>query len=144
MSAQPKPSSYLFPLRSDEIDAFWPKIGHLVEKPLTTPPEDRNYSIDDIRDALRSKDMQCWVAHDGQKILAVAITEVVCFPRRKVLYIPFVGAETGSIDLWLGHMEAMKAFAREMGCEAVRGGFREGWVRKLKPDTKRVEFEIQL
>lgn len=136
--------SYLFPVRPDEIDQFWPKIRHLIEKPLVRTKADRDFSPEDIREAIREGLMQCWIAHDGGTILVVAVTEILCYPRRKVLGIPFVGAETGSLDQWIDHMEAMKVYARENGCKAVRVWGRAGWVKVLNPDVTRLEADIEV
>ena len=137
-------ASFLFPIGGHEIDDFWPKIRHLIEKPLARTKADRDFAPEDVRQAIRDGTMQCWIAHDGENILVVGITEVLCYPRRKVLGIPFVGAERGTLDHWIDHMEAMKAYAREMGCSAIRVWGRDGWVKMLNPDVKRLEADIEV
>lgn len=134
----------LYGVNREEIDEWWPQIRHLVEKPLVRTGVIADFSPEDVRDLIRSGDMQCWIGHSDGKILVCGITEIMVYPRRKVLGIPFVGAEDGSIALWLAHIETLKDFARHHGCEIVRGWGRKGWVRALRPDHERVEFDIEV
>ena len=78
------------------------------------------------------------------RLIAVFVTQMIKHPKRKILTIPYVGAENGTIDTWIEAMDTFKAFAKEHGCEAVRGWGRKGWEKVLKPDSVRIEFDIEV
>ena len=136
--------TFLLPIIASDIDLFWPRIRHLIEKPLIKTDMIHDYLPDDIRDLCKSRDMQCWAAHDGHRIVCVAITQILVYPRRKVLGVPFVGAESGHMATWLQHLDAIKEFGREHDCEALRVWGRKGWERVLAPKTVRIEADIDL
>lgn len=135
--------AHLYGVQHDEIDEFWPLIRHLIEKPLIRTGV-KDFSPEDIRDAVKDRRMQCWIAHKDGKILVAAITQILCYPQRKVLGVPFVGAEKGFLDDWLIHMETLKDYGREKGCGAVRIWGRKGWLKVFDPDVERIEADIQL
>ena len=116
----------------------------MLDKALTRTGLDKDWSTESLLQLCQSGEMQCWVAHENDEILVVALTEIVEYPLRKVLGIPFVGAKRGSIRRWLGHLEMLKDYARENDCEAIRGGGRFGWKRAIKPDVARFEFDIEV
>jgi len=137
-------STELIGIRSDEIDRWWPYLESFVRKPLDRTGAIKDYLPEDILGFIKNRDMQCWVAHNGQEPLAVIITEILAYPQRKVLGIVFTGAINGSIDLWLDHFRIMKDFAREHGCSVIRIRGRKGWEKVFKPDDTLVEFDIEV
>lgn len=139
-----KPESVLFGISADEIDYWWDQVEPLIHKPLWRTGAIREYESDDILRFIKTRDMQCWIAHDGAEILAVGVTEIVQYPRRNVLAIVTVGAKNGSIDAWIDHLDTLKAFAERHDCGVIRAWGRKGWAKKLKPDAVRIEFDIEV
>lgn len=144
MSAILKLESRLLGIPSDEVAEWWPHLAPMITKALERTGVISDITTDDILEFLEDQDMQCWVAHDGESVLAVGITQIMIFPQRKVLAIPYVGAIYGTIEDWLKHIEDLKQFAREKGCTAIRGWGRKGWVKMLRPDVVRIEFDIEV
>ena len=136
--------SYLAGISRDDIDQFWPRIVHLIAKPLVRTGAIKDYHPEDIRQFCKDGSMQCWLAHEDGQILAVGITQVIVYPQRRVLGVPFIGAEDGSINSWFEHLESLLEFAEEQGCEALRVWGRRGWERLLNPDNIGVEFDIEV
>jgi len=136
--------SYLYGVKAEEIDEFWPQIRHLVEKPLVRTGAIKDFAPEDVLNFIKNREMQCWVAHEEGKILAVGVTQVLVYPQRKVLGMPFVGAESNTIKAWLEHFATFEEFARSMDCECIRFWGRKGWERLFKPTDSRIEFDIEV
>ena len=134
----------LYGIQPEEIDMYWPYVLPLLNKPFTRMEILKDYDTGYVREQVRKKHMQCWIAHENDQINAVFVTEVIKNPKRKILTIPYVGAVNGTIDTWIGAIDTFKAFARENGCEAIRGWGRKGWEKVLKPDSVRIEFDIEV
>jgi hypothetical protein len=134
----------LMGLQPDEVDDFWPHVKPFIEKAMIRTGVIHDYDPEYVLDQLKTLRMQCWIGHEGSDIKVVHITTIDEFPKRRVLGIPFVGAQEGSIDDWIGHIEIFKEFAKAHGCSVVRGWGRKGWERKLNPNTVRIEFDIEV
>lgn len=131
-------------IQPDQLPIYWPYVLPLLEKPFIRLELFKDYGTDYVLEQVRALKMQCWIAHEDNKITAVFITQVLDNPNRKVLAIPYVGAESGTIDTWIDAMDTFKAFARENGCTIIRGWGRKGWEKVLKPDSVRIEFDIEV
>lgn len=79
--------------------------------------------FDDIAESVKIGTMQLWPNERG-----CAVTEIVKYPRKKVLHVFLAGGELSQItDMF----EAAKTFGRMQGCEALTLAGRRGWVRAL-------------
>jgi hypothetical protein len=134
----------LYGIQPDEITVYWPYILPLLAKPFVRMELLKDYDPSYVLGEVKAKRMQCWIAHANDKIDAVFVTQIISHPKRKILTIPYVGAETGTIDTWIDAMDTFKAFAIEHGCAAIRGWGRKGWEKVLKPDSVRIEFDIEV
>ena len=137
-------TTYLHGVQPEEIDPLWPLLEPLLLKPLVRTEIIKDYDTSYVRDMMKDYKMQCWIAHEEDKINAVFITQIDDYPKRKVLSIPLVGAVNGTIDTWIGAMDTFKEFAKAHDCEAIRGWGRKGWEKVLKPDSVRIEFDIEV
>lgn len=131
-------------LSPKEVQQYWQYIEPLLSKPFTRMEIIKDYDTDYVYDQLMENRMQCWISHENEKLTAVFITQINIFPKRKVLSIPYVGAVNGTIDTWIDAIEVFKDFAKANDCGAVRGWGRKGWERVLKPDSVRIEFDIEV
>jgi hypothetical protein len=115
----------VFCLRSDQIAERWQDFAHHLERVCEEYPDELNLGL--IKADLLTARKQFWGYHDGSRITVVAITEIqhpVCFLRA------CVGHETwpGQID---AGVEAIEAWARDIGCKRIKFGGRTGWKRRL-------------
>ena len=134
----------LYGIQPEEITVYWPYILPLLNKPFTRMEIVKDYDVGYVLEEVKAKRMQCWIAHADDKIDAVFVTQIINNPKRKLLTIPYVGAESGTIDTWIDAMDTFKAYAKEHDCAAIRGWGRKGWEKVLKPDSVRIEFEIEV
>jgi tagatose-1,6-bisphosphate aldolase len=82
------------------------------------------HDFDDICEAVSSGYMQFWPADD-----ACAVTEVITYPKKKVLHIFLAG---GNKDTILDMNESAIEFAKQLGCDGMTICGRAGWARELK------------
>lgn len=79
---------------------------------------------EDIVKSIVSGHMQLWPAENG-----CAVTEIIVFPRKKVLHVFLAGGELTQIT----DMDDSAAnFAKSQGCTGMTLAGRKGWSRVLK------------
>ena len=82
------------------------------------------HDFKDIVDGVLSGHMQLWVGKEG-----CAITEIVRFPKKKVLHVFLAAGEMGQI---VDFQDSAVQFAKQNGCDALTLAGRTGWKRVLK------------
>lgn len=111
-------------LTAEQAIALWPQISALLEPLLA---EDGLYVATDILAEHLKGEKKIWVAWHG-KVLAVFVTQIVTYPRKRVLGIPYIAGS--QMELWKDKfIEVSEAYAKAMGCHRIAGSQREGWVR---------------
>jgi len=82
----------LIGIQSNEIDSVWPSIEGLVLKVLTRTDSIDDYDPGDLKELCKKREMQCWVAYSDEPV-AVCLTRILVFPKRKVFSLFLCGAE---------------------------------------------------
>lgn len=76
--------------------------------------------------------MQLWA---GDK--ACAITEIIVYPKKKVLHTFLAGGDKEQIrDM----QDSAMAWGKQQGCTAMSIAGRRGWLRELRPDGWKEQF----
>lgn len=128
----------------EDVDAIWSQIAPLIEKAMVRTGVDKSYDVDFVRLQIKAERFQCWVGVSDDRIIVAHVSTIEVKPKRKIFCIPLTGAVEGTIEDWIEHIDVFSDFAKEHGCSTVRGYGRLGWVKKLKPDDVRVEFDIEV
>ena len=81
------------------------------------------HTFDDIVDGIASGHMQLWPA-----AMACAVTQIVVYPRKKVLHV-FLAA--GDLEQITDAIADVEAWGRAQGCESITMNGRFGWQRVL-------------
>ena len=81
------------------------------------------HEVEDVLEGIRSGRMQLWPAKRG-----CAVTEIIEFPRKRVLHV-FLAA--GEMDQILDMLESAKEWGRQQGCTGFTIAGRKGWKRVL-------------
>jgi hypothetical protein len=111
------------------IDDYWSEIEPLIKKPFDKMNVDY-YTLEDIRGFIKDESMQAWIAID-EKIKGCVITDVINYPRKRILELLFIGGE--DLDSWLYGWENIKDFAKKEGCKEIKSEGRPGWIKKADP-----------
>lgn len=130
-----EPRLYGVKAQSPEFEIVWREILPLLEKTLAYAHG--RYLSEDIYRCLKACDMQLWVIYNSQGLLSFCITQIIVYPRKKILSIPFVGG----IEMlkWLHLLGEIQRFAKENGCDEIEGYAREGWLRVFN----KFNFEVK-
>ena len=102
----------------DELERCRPWIQAALDRSGGT------HLFEDIVQAVSEGKMQFWPAPD-----ACAITEIIVFPRKKVLHVFLAG---GKLETIVDMNESAVAWAKSLGCDGMSIAGRKGWVKVLK------------
>lgn len=100
-----------------ELDRCRPWIEAALDRGGNT------HIFEDIVDGVKKGLMQFWPADD-----ACAVTEIICYPRKKVLHIFLAG---GNMDTIVDMDESAVHYAKLSGCTGMSVAGRKGWQRVL-------------
>ena len=93
------------------------------------------HAIEDIEKEVATGHMQLWVGERG-----AAVTQILDFPRKKVLHVFLAG---GEMDQITDFQESAWIWGQSQGCTAMTLSGRLGWKRVLRDWTaKSVEMEF--
>ena len=115
-------------IKGENIEAWWP----LVQEYLITALEHGlgEYSIEDIKESCKSKDMQLWVKMD-REVQGAFITKIAKYPQKNLLCVILLGGD--KFKEWRDEADALlNAFGKENNCEYVELFGRKGWGKILK------------
>jgi hypothetical protein len=119
---------------------FWPHVAPLIKAAME---KGRLSSFTDVEHSVRNGNALLWLAWNGEKIKAAAVTELGHANGEKFCTIVACGGHDRA--QWLPLLPQLEAYGRAEGCAGMRIYGRRGW-RKLLPAyrTTRVLLEKPL
>lgn len=113
---------------SDDLDVVWHVAGPMLNK--ATKFGD-SYAIDDIYAKIKDRDYQLWLVCTDTEAVAAVTTQIVIYPKSKVLAVPWIGGK--DFKEWADVLRAtLYPYAREYGCKDLELYARKGFERILK------------
>ena len=108
-------------------EEFWEEKKHLLKLAL-----DGCYTLEDVWDEIENNRAQFWPMPNS-----AVVTQVLEFPRKRVLRIWLAGGELHELRRAIAHAEE---YALHRGCTEVEIDGRKGWARALNgfTETRRV------
>ncbi len=126
------------------VDTCWKTIEPYMEKAAKYTYG--RYTSDDIYDSLKEYDHHLWVAFNGSEIKGAVVTNIITYPRRKVLCMSFCGGV--ELKEWKDPMlDLLKRFAKDSGCDGIEATARRGWAKVFENDGYKghwVTFELPI
>jgi len=110
------------------VTEHWETFREFIVVGLNASDAHLDYSPEDILEQIESKDIQVWAAKCGGKLIAVFLTRITVYPRRKVLEL-FLASGSGLPSWMNGVYDVMVAFGKTNGCTGMRAYGRQGWER---------------
>lgn len=85
------------------------------------------YLDSDILEAILSRNMQLWIAREGDGLLAVCVTEIIRYPRKSFARVMIgTGRER---QKWQDFVSIIEDWAKAQGCAGLEMQARCGWER---------------
>jgi len=73
--------------------------------------------------------MQLWVAVEQRQVIAAMVTQIIPYPRKKVLRIIAIGGS--GMERWISFLPKVEQFARNLECDSLEAWGRKGWKKIL-------------
>ena len=94
------------------------------------PHSEGELNPEDFYDAIYEREMQLWVAVDGDELLASMVTQIVNYPRKRIMRIISIAGK--SMEEWIEYMPIIEDWALEHGGVSLECWGRKGWLKVLK------------
>ena len=118
-------------VNEDDIDLVWDECESLID--IALKHSEGELISSDVYEQLMNNAMQLWIAMEHGEVIAAMITQVISYPRKRVLRVITLGGKDGSgLDKWYMFLDMIEGFALKTACTALEAWTRKGMVRKLK------------
>ena len=115
-------------VNSEDIGLVWDEVAPLIEKALLHA--EGELIPEDIKKHLDEGDLRLWVALEGQEILASMVTEIIEYPRKRIVRVITLAGK--NMDMWYDFLPMIEGYAVKNGCSSLEAWTRKGMTRKLK------------
>ena len=112
----------------DDVPYIWEKIHPHLES--MEPHSEGELAPEDFYEAITNGDMQLWTAIKNNEIMASMVTQIVPYPRKRVLRIISIAGE--EMDGWIKYLHLIEDWALSIGCTSLECWGRKGWLKVLK------------
>jgi hypothetical protein len=114
------------------LESIWPQAEPWIAKACVR--NGNKVSSDDIKRFLLNRDMQLWITSKKGEIEAVALTEILTYPKKK--YCRLLIGTGRNRQNWQNHITIIEDWAKAQGCDGMESLARNGWERVLKGYSK--------
>jgi len=117
-------------LKPEQMRGMWPHIEGYFQS-----FQDRSRGAILAYDLLAqcmSGDRQCWIATDGHKVSACALTEVQSGPKKVVILSFCAGENMG--EWWQDMVRTIRKWAKSIGSKRLTAIHRPGWKKFLEKE----------
>jgi len=122
------PSFKVALVNSEDIGLVWDEVTPLIEKALLHA--EGELVPEDIKKHLDEGDLRLWVALKGQEILASMVTEIIEYPRKRIVRVITLAGK--DMNMWYDFLPMIEGYAVKNGCSSLEAWTRKGMTRKLK------------
>ena len=113
---------------SDDVPYIWEKIHPHLES--MEPHSEGALAPEDFYEAITNGDMQLWTAIKDNEIMASMVTQIVPYPRKRVLRIISIAGE--EMDGWIKYLPLIEDWALSSGGTSLECWGRKGWLKILR------------
>lgn len=122
------PSCKVALVEAEDIDMVWDDVSPLIEKALRHA--EGELIPDDIKKHLDSANLRLWVALKDKDVIAAMVTEIIQYPRKKIVRVITLAGK--DMSLWYDFLPMLEGYAIRHGCSSLEAWTRKGMTRKLK------------
>lgn len=117
----------LHPVPPEHVDATFTILSREVES--IAARSSGRFTVEDLRDALKTMKMLAWVAVFDTRLHAIVLAEIAEYPQRKVCRL--VGCAGRDRKKWLPLLSEIETWAASIGCTMMQAHARKGWLGDL-------------
>ena len=118
-------------VKPEDIPDIWINVKPLINKALVHT--EGNMSSYDALRLLLNERQQLWIGFEESSIACAGITEVIPYPRHKILRVITFSTKSGyDLDFWENHLGVVEKFGVDCGCTRLEAWTRKGLAEKLK------------
>ena len=118
----------------DDVSMVWDDVVVFIDEALKHA--EGELKSEDLVLPLSKGEQRLWVALEKGEIIAAMITEIIPYPRKRVLRIITIAAKDGhGMEKWYDFLPMVEGFALNNGCSSLEAWTRKGMARKLKDWT---------
>lgn len=111
-----------------DITYVWDSVLPLLTEALKY--SEGELEAEDLVEHLDKGDLRMWVAMRDGDIIACMVTEIICYPRKKIVRVITLSGK--DMDMWYDFLPMMEGYAVKHGCSSLEAWTRRGMTRKLK------------
>jgi hypothetical protein len=115
----------------DQVASIWEYVLPHIQ--AAVDHSEGELEANDVFAPLCMGDMQLWVVVDGDAICATLVTEIITYPRKRILRILSLGGR--GLRKWYYLFPEIEKFAVAQGCDTIEAWARKGF-EKMLPDWK--------
>ena len=123
-----EPSCKVALVEAEDVDMVWDDVSPLIEKALRHA--EGELIPDDIKKHLDSANLRLWVALKDKDVIAAMVTEIIQYPRKKIVRVITLAGK--DMSLWYDFLPMLEGYAIRHGCSSLEALTRKGMTRKLK------------
>jgi len=127
-ASHPERTCKVFLIESNDIDLVWNDVVPLIEKALQHA--EGELVPDDIKKHLDTSELRLWVALENKDVIAAMVTEIVQYPRKKIVRVITLAGK--DMSMWYDFLPMLEGYAIRSGCSSLEAWTRKGMTRKLK------------
>ena len=117
-------------IQPGDLELVWDEVVPLIEAALKH--SEGEVIPEDLIKPIKIGKMQLWVAMFKGSVIAAMITEIVVYPRKRVLRVITIAGKDGrGMSKWYGFLPLVEGFALSNNCSSLEAWTRKGMVKKL-------------
>ena len=117
-------------IQPDDLEVVWDEVVPLIEAALKY--SEGEVIPEDLIKPIKIGKMQLWTALSEGSVIASMITEIVVYPRKRVLRVITIAGKDGrGMSRWYGFLPLVEGFALSNNCSSLEAWTRKGMAKKL-------------
>jgi len=115
-------------INQNEVEAVWPFVIEHLERAVAF--SNGEIETKDFLPLLLDEEMQLWVAVGDGECVAAMVTQIIIYPRKKIMRVIAIGGR--DMKIWMKNIDMLENFALAMGCTELEAWTKRGFLRVLK------------
>ena len=136
-----QPAIQVVPVPRNDLQA-WLSAEHHIERSIGRAT---HWNLDDVLHQYIDGKVQLTLIYEKDNLIGAMVSEIICYPRKKVLFIHGISVGPGHDMTWFNETWAqVQGLARANGCETVSASGRVGWLRQMPGARSLNVWEVEI